>query len=123
MGLARSGPADSFYGGWIINAVFASSLAQKIARAVEIVDRDRPHDGVEVFYVTIPAFQIVVFCLRGYSSEEIFVVSSSSADLQEGKFYPTREFLESLRQCRAITGLILRPEQPNSGVQRRTEPK
>ena len=109
VGIAYSGPARTFHGGWTIHSVFASPLAAKVARAIDIIDRQRPDDALEGIYVTIPAYKIVCFLLRGFSSEEIFVVSTAGAvpGLEEGKFYSARAFLNLLMQGKQIRGLGL----------------
>jgi len=110
VGIAHSGAAHTFHGGWTIHSVFASQLAARVARAIEKIDRDRPDEDLEAIYVTIPAYKIVCFLLRGYSSEEVFVVSSASTaqGAEEGKFYPARDFLNSLLQRQQIRGLLVR---------------
>jgi hypothetical protein len=106
VGLAHSGAARSFHGGWTLHAVFASPLAAKIAKAIAILDNERPSDDLEAFYVAIPAYKVVCILLRGYSSEEIFVVSSSTPGIQEGKFYPVTVFLNALLQQQAVRRLV-----------------
>ncbi len=108
VGFAHSGPARVFHGGWAIHSVFASPLAAKVARAIEIIDRQRPADDLEAVYVTIPAYKIVCFLLRGYLSEEIFVVSSATPAVEEGKFYSARDFLDALMKSQRIRGLVLK---------------
>jgi hypothetical protein len=110
VGIAHSGPAHTFHRGWNVHAVFASPLAAKVATAIDRIDRERPDDDLEALYVTIPAYKIVSFLLRGYSSEEIFVVSNKSAapGAEEGRFYPPRDFLNTLLQHKQIRGLVLK---------------
>jgi hypothetical protein len=105
VGIAQSGAARTFHEGWTIYSLAASPLAGKVARAIEKLDRDRPSDDLEAIYVTVPSFKIMCFLLRGYSSEEIFVISSAITSIEEGRFYSVTEFLESLARCKRIRGL------------------
>lgn len=106
---AESGPSSSFHGDWTIHSVVASPLASKVAKAIEMIDRERPHEDLDAIYCIIPAYKTVCFLLRGYSSEEIFVISSSSniPGAGEGKFYKVPDFLKALLQREPIKGLLL----------------
>jgi hypothetical protein len=110
VGFALSGAANNFGGGWSLQAVFASRLAAKLARAIEMIDRQRPGEDTEAIYVTIPAYRVVCFLLRGYSSEEVFVVRSTNVALgpMEGKFYTAADFLEAILQTRPVRGMVMK---------------
>jgi hypothetical protein len=108
VGYALSGPAASFGGGWSLRGLFASNLAKKIARAIAKVDQERPQDDIEGYYVVIPSHKLVCFFLRGYSFDEVFVVSSTRVPPgpKEGEFYTPREFIQSLSLLTHIRGLV-----------------
>ena len=109
-GYAISGPATSFAGGWSLRGVFASDLAKKIAQAIETIDRLRPKDEIEAHYFTIPSHKLICFYLRGYSSEEVFVVRSmnSLAGPREREFYTPHEFVRLLSLSKPVHGLRLK---------------
>jgi hypothetical protein len=109
VGFALSGASDRFRPGWGLHAVFASPLASKIGKAIERIDRDRADEDVEAFYVSVPAFRIVCFVLRSYSSEEVFIVRSTNAAgaPQEGRFYSAREFCDILSRMKRVKGAVV----------------
>jgi len=109
VGYALSGPAVDFNAQWSLHGVFASPLAKKVRRAVAKIDRERPQEDLEAFYVVIPAYRIVCFLLRGYAADEVFVVKSTSAagGPEEGKFYTPSDFLAALSKIRQVAGILV----------------
>jgi hypothetical protein len=110
IGIAYSGPSGSFHDDWSIYSVVASPLASKVAKAIEIIDRERPQEDSEAIYFTIPAYKAVCLLIRAYSSEELFVISSSMnlPGAEEGKFYKVPAFLNALLQREPVKGVLLK---------------
>ena len=109
VGYAISGLATSFAGGWTLRGLFVSNLAKQIGRAIETIDRLRPQDDIEAHYLTIPSHKMVLFYLRGYSSEEVFVVKAMNAlaGPKEGEFYAPHELVRLCSQSKPVRGLKL----------------
>jgi len=91
-----------------ISGLFVTPLASKVDRAIEWIDRQRPEDHIEAFFFIAPAFQIHAFLLRGFSKEEVLVVSnrSDSGSLKEGAAYPADAFLSALKNLKPVTGIV-----------------
>jgi hypothetical protein len=104
IGYAVSGPSDRFGEHWTLLGVHFSDLANKIARAVARIDQDRPADDIEAYLTVVPSHKLVFFYLRGYSTDEVFVVSGPSARKasQEGRFYRPEEFVQLLVPVRGL---------------------
>lgn len=106
VGFAISGHSAKLDNSWMLHGVFAAPLAQRIASAIRKIDAERPQEDIEVFLFSVPAYQLKCFLLRGYLSEEVFVIQNPyTAPPIEGKIYSAREFLLALKQRSHINGL------------------
>jgi hypothetical protein len=88
-GITYSGSRGDTRDSWHIRGVVVSPAAAKIDRAIQWIDRQRPEDRTEVFFFTAPGFQLQAFLLKGFSAEEVFIVSNPfrAGTLEEGSVY------------------------------------
>jgi hypothetical protein len=109
IGHSLSGPSAKFGPQRSLEGVFVSPLAKKVAKAIVRIDRDRPGDDTEAYYVVIPSRKTVFFFLRSQALDEVYVVQSTGTEAgpKEGDFYSPKDFIQSLSVAPYVRGLRL----------------
>jgi hypothetical protein len=108
LGMAQSAAPGAIQNRWSLQSFFLSPYASKIAKATEKIDAERPDDETEALFITIPAYQLDIFLLRGTEIDEVYLVSCEEEERNgfiEGKFYSEEEFLVKLAAMPIIDGL------------------
>jgi hypothetical protein len=92
---------------WEIRAIMSSPLAGEIEKAIEWIDTQEIEGDPLACLLSIPAYQMTAFWLRGKKDDKIVVVDQpkSFKQLKKKHLYGERDFLTLLAQERHAQGI------------------
>ena len=106
-GFARCAEASRENKEWTVHSLFQSDLAEKIARAVHHIDKERSERETEVKLFFAPAYHLYGFLLEHSRESHVLVIESPFSSLGTGKeFHTEADFIRRLQEIRPIRGLV-----------------